>query len=170
MPDVSISRLKKPPTLRVNPALRHKAGGRGGRSSPLDQLTDEVMVKIMSYLTSNMIVSVARVCRRFYFLAWEPVLWQRVLFTGETLDADRALKMVFQLLTRNGVTVSATVENIILSGCSRLTDRGLAIVARRCPALKHLNIQHCSNVTNGGLLDLTSRCSTLNHLDVTGNT
>lgn len=166
MPDVSITRLRKPPSLRVNPAsLRHK---NKGRLNPLELLTDELMVKIMSYLTSNQIVGVARVCRRFYFLAWEPELWKRVLFTGEIMDADRALKMVFQLLTRNGVTVSNTVENIVLSGCSKLTDRGLAIVARRCPSLKMLHLQHCINVTNGGLLDLTTRCASLNHLDVTG--
>ena len=84
------------------------------------------------------------------------------------MDADRALKMVFQLLTRNGVTVSNTVENIVLSGCAKLTDRVLAIVARRCASLKMLHLQHCINVTNGGLLDLTTRCSSLNHLDVTG--
>ena len=40
-----------------------------------------------------------RVCRRFYFLAWEPELWERLSFLGEeNLDIDRALKTTFQLV------------------------------------------------------------------------
>ena len=38
-------------------------------------------------------------CRRFYFLAWEPELWERLSFLGEEdLDIDRALKTTFQLV------------------------------------------------------------------------
>ena len=41
----------------------------------------------------------SRVCRRFYFLAWEPELWERLSFLGEEdLDIDRALKTTFQLV------------------------------------------------------------------------
>ena len=95
-------------------------------------------------------------------------------------------------MSRNGVSLSSTVRAISLSGCSRLTDRGLALVARRCHLLQvclpqtskiylrvlmfqnlfdtvliqELEIQACPLVTNGGLLDLTSRCHHLNHLDV----
>jgi len=158
MPDVPFSRLSKPLSLR--------AGARQ-RPSHLDSLTDELLVKILAYLTSKELMGVARVCRRFYFLAWEPELWERISFLGEeNLDIDRALKTTFQLVSRNGVSLSSTVRAISLSGCSRLTDRGLALVARRCHLLQELEIQACPLVTNGGLLDLTSRCHHLNHLDV----
>jgi len=158
MPDVPFSRLSKPLSLR--------AGARQ-RPSHLDSLTDELLVKILAYLTSKELMGVARVCRRFYFLAWEPELWERLSFLGEEdLDIDRALKTTFQLVSRNGVSLSSTVRAISLSGCSRLTDRGLALVARRCHLLQELEIQACPLVTNGGLLDLTSRCHHLNHLDV----
>jgi len=158
MPDVPFSRLSKPLSLR--------AGARQ-RPSHLDSLTDELLVKILAYLTSKELMGVARVCRRFYFLAWEPELWERLSFLGEeNLDIDRALKTTFQLVSRNGVALSSTVKAISLSGCSRLTDRGLALVARRCHLLQELEIQACPLVTNGGLLDLTSRCHHLNHLDV----
>ena len=39
-------------------------------------------------------------------------------------------------VSRNGVALSSTVKAISLSGCSRLTDRGLALVARRCHLLQ----------------------------------
>lgn len=160
MPDVPLSRLSKPLSLR--------AGARQ-RPSHLDSLTDELLVRILTYLSSKELMGVARVCRRFYFLAWEPELWERISFLGEeSLDIDRALKTTFQLVSRNGVSLPTTVRSLALSGCSRLTDRGLALVARRCHLLQELEIQSCPRVTNGGLLDLTSRCPQLNHLDVQG--
>ena len=83
----------------------------------------------------------ARTCRRFYFLAWEPELWARIVFTEETKDTDRALKTTLALAARNGVCVSAAVRRVSLSGCGRLTDRGLALVARRCQLLEQLEVR-----------------------------
>ena len=84
----------------------------------------------------------ARTCRRFYFLAWEPELWARIVFTEETKDTDRALKTTLALAARNGVCVSAAVRRVSLSGCGRLTDRGLALVARRCQLLEQLEVRN----------------------------
>ena len=42
------------------------------------------------------------------------------------------------------------------------------MVARTCPQLSRLEIQHCVNITNGGLMDLVTKCQMLDHLDVTG--
>jgi len=164
MPDVPVAKLSKPISLRANPGLRHSS-----RPSFLDHLTDELLVKVLSYLSSRQLMGVARVCRRFYFLAWEPELWQRLSFTDDAeLDVDRALKTTFQLVARNGVNLPSTVRAIHLSGCSRLTDRGLALIARRCSLLLELELQNCLNITNGGLLDLTTRCQQLHHLDISG--
>jgi hypothetical protein len=41
---------------------------------------------------------------------------------------------------------------IIRETVCRLTDRGLAIVARRCRSLQQLHLQFCPEITNGGLL------------------
>ena len=90
------------------------------------------------------------------------------MFSEDSIDVDRALKTTFQLVQRNGVSLAASVRRISLSGCGRLTDRGLALIARRCPRLEELEVQWCAGVTNGGLLDLTQRCPGLHHLDVTG--
>ena len=43
-----------------------------------------------------------RVNRRFYFLSWEPDLWQSVVLDGDQkTDTDLALKTIFRLLSRN---------------------------------------------------------------------
>ena len=163
MPDVAVTRLNKPISLKANPAVRQRV-----QPSHLDSLTDELLIRILSYLTTKQLLGVARVCRRFYFLAWEPELWERISFNEESLDVDRALKTTFQLVARNGVSLANTVKKISLSGSTKLTDRGLALIARRCQLLQELEIQVCPSVTNGGVLDLTSRCHHLNHLDVSG--
>ena len=45
--------------------------------------------RILSYLSTKQLMGVARVCRRFYFLAWEPELWEKISFTEEHVDVDR---------------------------------------------------------------------------------
>ena len=82
------------------------------------------------------------------------------------IETDRAVKSILEVISRNGGL--ASIQRIDLGSSSRLTDRGLAMLARRCPGLTQLEIQHCHAVTNGGLLDLVSRCQMLDHLDVTG--
>lgn len=132
-----------------------------------DLLPDSVTVKILSFLTTNELIKCSKISRKFYFLSWEPELWRSVILTGEKLDADLALKTIFRLLNRNS-DVKYGLEKLCLSGCNRLTDRGLAIVARTCPHLIKLEIQHCENITSGGLMDLVTKCQMLDHLDVTG--
>ena len=138
-----------------------------GGSNPFDRLSDSVIVHMLSFLTSNELVKCSQLSRRFYFLAWEPELWQSISLTGEKTDTDLALKTIIRLLSRNSAT-KLPVDTLLLGGCGQLTDRGLAIVARRCPQLRRLEIQHCTNITNGGLMDLMTKCAFLDHLDVTG--
>ena len=136
-----------------------------------ERLPDAVVVHVLSFLTTNQLIRCSRVSRRFYFLAWEPDLWTHVCLTGESLDADLALKTIVRLLSRNALTtVKQNIQTLVLNGCQRLTDRGLAIVARTCPQLARLEIQNCANITNGGLMDLVSKCVLLDHLDVSGKT
>nr|XP_040567099.1 F-box/LRR-repeat protein 7-like [Lepeophtheirus salmonis] len=149
--------LHRPPSALANHRLS------------LDYLPDDLLIKILSFLSSNDIVRLSRVNRRFYFCAWDPSLWNAISLTGENTDADLGIKTILRLLSRNSAgNAKLSIVKIFLNGCRRLTDRGLAIVARRCPGLKELEIQYCINITNGGLMDLVSKCHLLDHLDVTG--
>ena len=62
------------------------------------------------------------------------------------------------------------LEKININGCSKLTDRGLQTVVKRCPELRCLDMQGCVLVTNAGVTEAVSRCVNLERLDVTGNT
>ena len=150
----------------------------GGAVSYFDFMPDGVIVKVLSFLNSNQIILCSRVSRRFYFLAWEPELWREIALTGGSggIDADLALRTIMRLLARNSSSSPAQtasnklpcVESLSLGGCQRLTDRGLAIVARRCPQLRRLEVQYCGNITNGGIMDLVTKCTYLDQLDVSG--
>ncbi|XP_055948950.1 F-box/LRR-repeat protein 7-like [Argiope bruennichi] len=138
------------------------------RPCPFDKLPDNLIVKIFSYLSSNELCVSARVCRRWYFLVWEPQLWTSVTLSGERIQVDRGLKTLFRLLCRDSPTLCLTVERINLSGCSKLTDKGLATIALKCPELKVLELRGCSWISSRGVTDIVTRCHSLEKLDLTG--
>ncbi|XP_013790282.1 F-box/LRR-repeat protein 7-like [Limulus polyphemus] len=138
------------------------------RCSHFDRLTDELILKVFSYLSSNHLCVCARVCRRWYFLAWEPQLWTSITLTSEKINVNAGLKTLFRLLCRDSPSVCLTVERMCLNGCARLTDKGVWTIAKRCPELRSIEIRGCSNVTNTGVTDLVSRCLNLERLDLTG--
>ena len=167
----SLSSTSSSPNLVIKNRKQQRPPSRCQTISQFDRLPDNCVIQILSYLSSNQLVKCSRISRRFYFLAWEPELWSDIVLEGGfQLDADLALKTIIRLLSRNAGLPNKqhSLNSLILNGCQRLTDRGLAIVARRCPHLTKLEIQYCTNITNGGLMDLVTKCPLLDHLDVTG--
>ena len=168
-----ISRSSTPKNLSVtfssDNAEKNQSNGTSSSFS-FRNLPDSIVLKILSFLSTNDLVKCSRISRRFYFLSWEPDLWESVVLNGDQRsDTDLALKTIFRLLSRNPAGRPG-LSKLVLNGCTRLTDRGLAIVARTCPNLSRLEIQHCVNITSGGLMDLVTKCQMLDHLDVTGKT
>jgi len=68
--------------------------------------------------------------------------------------------------SRNGACPG--VERVLLSDGCKLSDKGLQLLARRCPELTHLQIQSSTNVSNLVLYDVVTKCTNLQHLDITG--
>ncbi len=149
----------------------YKCNGSGQKAkslASLDDLPDEVIVRILSNLSTNDLCVCARVSRRLYFLTWDSRLWTRIsLSGGDSLDADSALETLLRLVSRED-EVCSTVTKVCLSGCSRLTDSGLFAIARRCPQVRRLELRGCRRVTNRGLAEVVSRCSTLTYIDAMG--
>ena len=135
-------------------------------------LNDTLLTRILSHVRSSKdLVMVSTTCSRLRVLAWQPQLWTRVSFTNDVMLAtDTAMRSILARLvwTRDTGHGAESVTCITLSGCTRTTDRSLALIARNCPQLRRLELQRCRNVTNGGILDLVTRCGKLNHLDLTG--
>lgn len=140
------------------------------KNNPFDRLSDDLIVKIFSYLYSYDLSVCTRVCRRFESLAWRPVLWKTLTLCGDTAAGDKAIRTVLRQLCSQGQNhVCNSIERVYLSDGARIADRELMFLARRCPELTHLQIHGCSLVTNPAIYELVTRCINLQHLDITGN-
>ncbi|ALC45890.1 CG4221 [Drosophila busckii] len=140
------------------------------RSGPyFERLTDETVLRIFSQLDSCELCNVARVCRRFEQLAWRPTLWKCITLRREQLNGDKALKMIFRQLCGHSCNGACQeVERVMLADGCRISDKGLQLLARRCPEMTHLQLQSCVGISNEALIEALTKCSNLQHLDITG--
>lgn len=156
-----------PPTRLTHPLIRLAARPQKEQAS-IERLPDHCMVHVFSFLPTNQLCRCARVCRRWYNLAWDPRLWRTIRLTGETINVDRALKVLTRRLCQDTPNVCLMLETVTVSGCRRLTDRGLYTIAQCCPELRRLEVSGCYNISNEAVFDVVSLCPNLEHLDVSG--
>ena len=141
---------------------------RGGSCSAFDFLPDNVLLKILSFLPTDSLCRTSSVCRRFYFMSWDPSLWTEIHLSGEALDLDAALTTCLKIVSRDQRT-SCMVQRVKLQdGCPRLSDLGLKAVATQCPDLRQLIVKKAPNLTNAGVADIVANCPNLTYLDLTG--
>ncbi|KAK6183309.1 hypothetical protein SNE40_010815 [Patella caerulea] len=142
--------------------------GKHSRPSPFELLSDDIVLKILSYLPSDHLCRCSRVSRQWYEFVWEPFLWTKIVINNKNINVDKALKILTKRLGYNTPYVCVILERINLNGCEQLTDKGLQIIAKRCPELRHIGLQGCHNVTNAAVFELVSNCVNLEHFDLTG--
>ena len=128
-------------------------------SNGFDSLSDDLVLKILAYLPKNLLCQLSRVCRRFYFLAWQPQLWSQIDLS--VTNCDEAVRNVLRHHGEN-------VLKICLNNSSGFSDVGLEIIANHCPHLRHLEVKNCRNITNGALQKLLHKCNYLSHLELPG--
>ena len=91
----SNGRNKKPGSGNSQQHLQHH---RHSNIALFDTLSDDLVLKILSFLPTNVLCLCARVCRRFYFLVWEPQLWTQIKLTVN--NCDQTLATLLRLLSR----------------------------------------------------------------------
>ncbi|CAM9343133.1 unnamed protein product [Lampetra fluviatilis] len=163
-PALGLSRLE----LEVPPA-RPTKGEAGKRPLSIESLPDWLLLRVFANLAAESLCRCARVCRRWYLVAWDPRLWKAVTlgpWDGGEQDVERALDALTARLCRDTPYVCLTLEALVLSGSAGLGDAGLLTVARRCPELRRLEASGCPRITNRGILEVVTRCPNLEHLDV----
>uniref|UniRef100_A0A671NCU8 F-box and leucine-rich repeat protein 7 n=1 Tax=Sinocyclocheilus anshuiensis TaxID=1608454 RepID=A0A671NCU8_9TELE len=163
----TIAMVHTPPTSLTHPQ-RSLRQPRDQQGAPIDILPDHAFLQIFTHLPTNQLCRCARVCRRWYNLAWDPHLWRTIRLTGDVLHVDRALRVLTRRLCQDTPNVCLTLETVVVSGCQRLTDRGLYTVAQCSPELRRLEVAGCYNVSNEAVFEVVSRCPNLEHLDVSG--
>jgi hypothetical protein len=58
------------------------------------------------------------------------------------------------------------LDRLVVSG--QITDQGLLAVARGCPNLKVLNVNHCPLLTDASVMEMVKLCPRLTHLSIGG--
>ncbi|XP_057246365.1 F-box/LRR-repeat protein 7 isoform X1 [Malurus melanocephalus] len=164
----TVAMVHSPPPTRLTHPLIRLASKHPKEQAHIERLPDHSMIHIFSFLPTNQLCRCARVCRRWYNLAWDPRLWRTIRLTGETINVDRALKVLTRRLCQDTPNVCLMLETVIVSGCRRLTDRGLYTIAQCCPELRRLEVSGCYNISNEAVFDVVSLCPNLEHLDVSG--
>ncbi|KAK9508837.1 hypothetical protein O3M35_006298 [Rhynocoris fuscipes] len=154
-------------TLVSSPCWPDKSSKRSTRTiSHIERLTDDALLKVFQWLDSSELVVCARVCRRWETLAWDPSLWTSLTLTGENLSGDKAIRcIVRRLCSAQG---RAGLKKVMLSEGAWMTDKGVVMLARRCPELTHVQLHGCSAITDTALFELVTRATNLHHLDITG--
>ncbi|KAK9889287.1 hypothetical protein WA026_004567 [Henosepilachna vigintioctopunctata] len=156
-----------------NPGWSDKCSHKGKtckmKNNSFDQLTDDIILKIFSFLNSRDMCSCARVCRRFNHIVWMPYLWRNIRINGENISGDKALKRILKKIGREGDSgICHSIEKVEIVEGAKLSDKSLYLLARKCPDIIHLQFSGCTNITNTALSEIASRCHNLQHLDLTG--
>ncbi|KAL1493344.1 hypothetical protein ABEB36_011416 [Hypothenemus hampei] len=139
------------------------------KNNSFDKLSDELVLRIFSFLTSIDLSICAQVCRRFDTLVWTPCLWRVITLDQENVNGDKAIKGVLrQLCGQDRTGACPCVEKIHVTNGAKISDRSLLLLAKRCPELSDLQLHGCTNITNNALFEIATRCTNLQHLDVTG--
>lgn len=132
------------------------------RTDPFDRLPDELVLRVFAWLECSEVRAAARVCRRFAKLAWHPALWRRVRLGGAELAGERWARA----LAATGAV--RALRRLELREAALVTERALALFARRAPLLTHLTLQGSPSFGAHGLAELLTRTPNLQHLDLTG--
>lgn len=165
--------LVTPSPASIAPSIWSEVNYKGKKYQPknnsFDRLSDDLVVKIFSFLSSVDLSICAQVCRRFDTLAWTPSLWRIITLDYDAISGDKAIRGVLRQLCGQGRTGACpSVERVHVANGAKLSDRSVVLLARRCPELTHLQLQGCSDITNNSLFEIATRCHNLQHLDITG--
>ena len=141
------------------------------RINSLNDLPEDILILILSYLSTKDLCKASGVCQKWQALCWDPVLWSTIQIANyEGSDINKVLRNILAKLAMDTQGYSITVHSVKLNGCELLSDKGLGFVARFCIDLEELDVSGCCCITSKGLHDILLNCHTLSHLDTSGCT
>lgn len=137
----------------------------------LNDLPEDILILILSYLSTKDLCKASGVCQKWQMLCWDPVLWSSIqIFNYQDSDINKVLRNILAKLAMDTQGYCITVHSVKLNGCELLSDKGLGFVARFCIDLEELDVSGCCCITSKGLHDILLNCHTLTHLDTSGCT
>ena len=142
----------------------------GARMQSLNDLPDDILLRIFSFLSNMELCNASGVCQKWQELCWDPLLWESIeILNYQDSDINKVLRNLLTKLARStDGRYCLMVRSLKLNGCELLADKGLGFVARYCIDLEELQISNCCCVTGKGLQDILRNCQSLRFLDASG--
>lgn len=99
----------------------------------------------------------------------EPPKLKILSISPANVNIDSVLKFLLtKLLNRQTYPLCLCVETVKIKNSTRITDRGVELVAKLCPELKHLSLRNCTSIKSNSIEKLVENCEELKYLDLTG--
>lgn len=138
------------------------------QSLTIHKLPDKLLLHIFSFLKHQELGKVARVCKKWRLLAYDPRLWKSVSLRPEY--GGLHVHNVDALLTLIGIRFGATMKYIELP-CELITSPVLHDLANKCPNLAYMTLDfanamqlHDFNDLNAFPCNLRSLCICLSEV------
>lgn len=149
--------FEKVPITNINKLLAES----GSAGSILDELPDELVVKIFSYLTTKELCQhVARVCRKWRQISLDHSLWKILDFSSYSKLSNLNLLWVIRR--------APLLKRLVLSGRMNITHAVVAIVTESCPMLQQIDFGFCDNLSSDMLQCLPDNCLNLRKINIEG--
>ncbi|XP_021401383.1 F-box/LRR-repeat protein 7 isoform X2 [Lonchura striata] len=162
----TVAMVHSPPPTRLTHPLIRLASKHQKEQANIDRLPDHSMIQIFSFLPTNQLCRCARVCRRWYNLAWDPRLWRTICLTGcsKVTCISLTREASIKLSPLHGKQIS--IRYLDMTDCFVLEDEGLHTIAAHCTQLTHLYLRRCVRITDEGLRYLMIYCTSIKELSV----
>ena len=134
-----------------------------------EKLIDEIVIKIFSYLTTyELCSSCSRVCRRWYYLTWDPILWRSLVINSKmshNLNIDRGMATLLRLLSREsygrGNTQSNGWDFSYNTYSSNDTSIGNSLNSESLSLpIERISLNGCKKLTDKSLMTIARKCAT----------
>uniref|UniRef100_S4R5G5 F-box domain-containing protein n=1 Tax=Petromyzon marinus TaxID=7757 RepID=S4R5G5_PETMA len=125
----------------------------------INRLPSSILLKVLSYLSlMERCLAASLVCRLWRELCSDPELWRRLDLSGRQKVTDEVLAHVTSL--SHGVT------RVCVADCRAVSDAGVALMARSCPALLCFSATRCKQLTDAAVGSLARHCPALRSLNL----
>lgn len=131
----------------------------------LDNIPDEILLHILSFLPIQSLFQVSLTCVRLYRISRDQELWNEIRFlTLRHLVDDNVINDVISYQISDSILQKGRINRqgsvLSLSNCSNISDDSLNMLSKQSSNFlsntKEINFDGCSGISNLGFLDLLS--------------
>lgn len=125
----------------------------------INQLPPSILLKIFSNLSLNeRCLSASLVCKYWRDLCLDFQFWKRLDLSSRQQVTDELLEKI--------VSRSQNITEINISDCRNVSDKGVCILACKCPGLLRYTAYRCKQLSDTSIIAVASQCPLIQKVHV----